>query len=509
MSDRPQSLRHRTLSGIIWMGFAAGGRALIQLLILSILARLLTPREFGVVGAALVVVAFSQLFSRLGVGQSLVQIEAIERRHRETGFIVSVVFSLAIAGGVWILAPVAADFYGIREVKAVLRPLALLFPLRGIATVAEAALRRDLRFKRLAAIDTVALALGYGVVGVVAAINDLGVWALVLAQLSQSTLRAIVLLATYPPVRIPRMSRSALRELLQLGGGFTAGSIATYVAQHVDNVLVGRWLGPTALGLYGRAYQMMAMPANLFGSVLTIVLFPAMARVQDSKKALASAYTKGVAAIALMTGPTSVVVAVLGVEIVALVLGPQWHNAVSPLRLLALGTLFRTSFKMSESISKATGAVYRRAWRQWTYVAIVALAVWTGQQWDITGVAGMILIALAINFLLMAQLSLKLAEMTWRDFRRAHAPALRLAALAGAVSAGIRALLVLTDLSSTWVLVGTSAAVVVSVSLVTWRLPTVFLGAEGLWVLRRFKEFVIRSNRQVAHDLPNAAWEGE
>ena len=101
---------------------------------------------------------------------------------------------------------------------------------------------------------------------------------------------------------------------------------------------------------------------------------------------------------------------------VHVVLGPEWNAVVLPLQILAVGMLFRTGCKISDSLVRATGAVYRRSWRQTVYAVVVLLGAWVGQQWGLEGVAVAILITLAVNFFLMAQLALCLCNLSWRTF---------------------------------------------------------------------------------------------
>jgi hypothetical protein len=178
------------------------------------------------------------------------------------------------------------------------------------------------------------------------------------------------------------------------------------VALRADQLVVGRWLGAEALGIYGRAYCFVGMPANLFGTVVDRVIFPAMAVVQDRQK-LAEAYSRAVGLVALTTIPLSAVLFALAPEIVRILLGPHWDSVVTPFRILVTVLIFRTSYKMSDSLARATGAVYRRAWRQWLYAGAVFLGAWLGQFWGTAGVAG---VAALCN---LPDASLKPACVSW------------------------------------------------------------------------------------------------
>ena len=158
--------------------------------------------------------------------------------------------------------------------------LAWVFPLQGLGVAAESLLRRELRFQWLANLDVSAYAIGYGLVGIALALAGWGVWALVAGQITQGLLRTGVLLIYRRPSLRQPFDLRAFRDLVYFGGGFTVARAANYVAVQGDNLVVGRFLGPQALGFYGRAYSLMSAPAYSFGNVLDQVLFPAMAKVQ-------------------------------------------------------------------------------------------------------------------------------------------------------------------------------------------------------------------------------------
>ena len=238
------------------------------------------------------------------------------------------------------------------------------------------------------------------------------------------------------------------------------------------------------MGLYTHAYQLMTSPAVLLGQALDRVLFPTMALVQLEPARLARAYRSGAAVCALLVMPASIVLAILAPEIVLVLLGPAWAGVVTPFRILALGMLFRTSYKLGDSVARATGAVYDRAWRQAVYALAVVVGAWIGQHWGLAGVALGVLAALAINFALMAQLSLRLTGVRWSELGAAHLPALALTVALGAETWALAAwlrglqtapLVLLAEVA----LFSTGAGV-----LLCWGLPPLFLGRDARTLLR-------------------------
>ena len=491
-------LTSRTVSGLLWTAWGKGGHAILQVVVVVVLARLLRPMDFGVVSAALVVIGFSAIFSEIGLGPALVQRADLETRHLQAAFSTSFLFGLVLAGIISGGAPLLADFLRIPQVAPVLRALAWLFPLNGLAVVPEALMRRQLRFRWLANLEVLSYGAGYGLVGTTLALLGFGVWALVAGNFAQAVLRlAVLLVAQRPPPFRLLPQRRAFQELMYFGSGHTVARVAHYWALQGDNLVVGRWLGPAALGLYGRAYTLMATPASLFGEVLDNVLFPVMALVQGEQQRLALAYRRGVTLIALVILPASALLCVTAPEIVRVVLGPRWSGASAALQILAAGMLFRTSHKMSDSIARATGAVYRRAWRQGVYASLVIGGAWVGQHWGISGVAFAVLVALAVNFGLMAQLGLRLSGLGWGSFWKAHLPGFNLAVASGVVAWAAAISLRRYGLPDAGVL-GITLAVSLGWTLVLWRCaPRLFLGQEGSWMLK-----VLQTHLPLRRDPP-------
>ncbi|MEP7214044.1 MAG: lipopolysaccharide biosynthesis protein [Acidobacteriota bacterium] len=482
MAYERKGMTHKIMSGLFWTASGKSAQAVLQFVVIAILARLMTPLEFGVVAAAMIVVGFSEIITRLGLGPALVQRGTLEDRHLGTAFSVSLFFSVSIGLLIWIFAPFAAGFFNYQGIEDVLRALAWLFPIRGIGIVGESLAQRGLSFRWLANTDVFCFVLGYVVFGIGMAFAGYGIWALVAANLVTAAAKTILLLTKYPP-RFYVPDRTSFAELIYFGGGHTIARTANYLALQGDNLVVGKMLGLASLGIYGRAYQLMSTPATLFGQVLDDVLFPSMAKMQFEKERLATAYFRGVSLIALVMLPTSVVAAILAPELVYCVLGPAWSDVVLPFRILAAGLLLRTSYKMSDSLSRATGAVYRRSWRQIVYAALVIGGSWIGHFWGVSGVAAGVLAALLTNYLLMAQMSLQIVGRSWAKFFQAQETALMLSA---AVSVTLLPAVVLMRTAAApplAIILAAFAVISGSLILIVKLAPQRFLGPEGLWML--------------------------
>ncbi|HEY8257825.1 MAG TPA: lipopolysaccharide biosynthesis protein [Gemmatimonadales bacterium] len=486
----PPGLTKRALGGMIWTFSGTGIQGAIQMLVLMVLGRLLTPNDFGLMGAAVVVIALSQIVSQVGVGPAIVQRKELDDIHLRVAFTISGVLGFVLGAIVYFGAPAIADFYRIPAVEPVLRAIAFLFPIDGLNTVSQALLTRQLRFRAFIGLDVGSYILGYAVVGVFLAWEGWGVWALVTANLAQVTLRTIFMyIGARHPLK-PSLNYKASHDLLSFGFGHSLAQIGTVLSQQGDNMVVGRWLGAAALGIYGRAYNLMVMPATVFGKIVNRVLFPVMSQVQDERERLAGAYERALAIVGLLSLAVSAFLWVVAPEFIVTLLGPKWTGVVLPFRLFTIGLLFRMSSKISDACTKAAGAVYSRALLQGSYAAAVLLGAWIGQHWGVGGVAIAVSIAMCGNWLTMAALGRSVTGLSWTRFVQAHVPGALFAALIGvsvaipvhfarAAHLGKVPILVVASI--------TALAVTYAVSKAESRL---LLGTHGNWAFRQVGQFL-------------------
>jgi PST family polysaccharide transporter len=502
----PRGLTRRAIGGMFWTFSGTGVQVVVQLLAIMALGRLITPAEFGLMGAATVVIACSQIVSQIGVGPAIIQRRELDLTHVRVAVTLSCTLGVLLGAIVWFGSPVIAAFYRMPELEPVLRAVAFMFPLDGLNTVAKSLLTRDLRFRLYIALDVGAYVVGYALVGVVLAWSGYGVWALVMANIAQLLVRTIAMyLATRHSVR-PSLNLRAGRDLLSFGFGHSMAQLGTLLSQQGDNLVVGRWLGPAALGIYGRAYNLMVMPASAFGRIINRVLFPVMSQVQDERDRLANAYERGLAIVAFVALPLSAFLWVVAPEFIAVVLGPAWGDVVLPFRLFSISLLFRMSSKISDACTKAAGEVYIRALLQFAYAVMVVVAAIIGQRWGVGGVAVAVSVAMGLNWLSMAWLSRSVTGLSWRRFAQAQVPATMLALVIAAAAAIVAHWARTAHLGTIPVLIA-AGLVAAAVTLAASRLgPEVFLGSHGTWATAQADELFRRVARRRA--TSGAASEG-
>ena len=413
-----ESLTQKTFRGFFWQFGGTIFKTVIQLGVLFVLARLISKADFGIVQSALVVVGLSKLVSQMGVGPALVQKETLTSLHIRSGATISLFLSIISFLIVFFSSGLLADFFKMPELTVVLKVVAVLFVLEGITTVSQSLLLREMRQKALAKIDFLSYSVGYGLVAIVLAYYDFGLWSLIFAQLTQSTIKCISSYIVSRHSILPFFGKKEAKELLYFGGGFTLAKLFSYLALQGDNIITGRYIGADALGVYSRAYSLMVKPVSLIGDSIDKALFPAMSARQNQKNRLIEAFINGARLITFLALPISCILILSANELIIVALGDKWVDAIIPFQILTAGLLFRIGYKMGDCLCRATGRIYSKAMRSLIYAICILLGSYIGSKWGIIGVAYGTLFAVIVNYILLIQLSLSILGISWLYYLR-------------------------------------------------------------------------------------------
>jgi O-antigen/teichoic acid export membrane protein len=436
------SLTALTIRGFAWSFTGTVSQAMLQIVSMVVLARLLTPAQFGAAAAAGLVVGLCQVVSQIGVGPALVQRRTLNDQEISAAFYCSLLFSAALAGLLYALSPWLNQLVGLPSSSSLLRLLTVALVLAGAAAAPMGLLQRELRFRSMAMVDLLSFGPATIGVGVVLAALGWGAVSIICGQIAGSLVTAVGYNAlARTPIRpaSPAAAWRSVRPLLRFGSGYSLSQLGNWFALNADNFVVANVLGPGPLGLYSRAYNLLSQPANVIGSAADKALFPAMAKVRDDGERLRNAYVRSASLVALVTVPSSVVLFVLAPEVVHVLLGDRWQAVVLPLRVFALVLLPRASYKISGSLTRATGAVYGGAWRQWLYAGEVLAGCSIGARWGVNGVAVGASAAIVLHFLVMLHFSARVAPGLMRTVLTMYVKHLPLAAVAflGAQTAAV------------------------------------------------------------------------
>jgi PST family polysaccharide transporter len=411
----------RILRGFQWTYISVALQGLLKLAALMVLARILSPRDFGLLGFALICTNFVERIGQGGFGPAVVQIQEATKSIITTAARTSVAFGILSMVILALSAGTVASFFGERELELVVVALSAGCLIESLVAIPEALLQRDLRCKEIMLADNVAYLISMIIVCPALAFMGWGVWSLVLAHLSLKVIRLFLIQRSAPPCLSGVWSTSQAIKLTKLAFGFSLGRLLNFFSLQGDNFVVGRLLGTEALGMYNRAYQLMTLPAMYFGQVFERVMFPAMARKQTNKKELGDEFLIALEVITAVALPAGVVMFALANEIVLVGFGARWLAIVPVVSVLSFGVFFRTAYKCSDTVVRSLGAVYDYAGRQALYATLVIGGAYFGAKYDqIGGVAIGVVLAVAINYVSMTRLSSKLLGLRAGQILWAH-----------------------------------------------------------------------------------------
>jgi O-antigen/teichoic acid export membrane protein len=329
-----ENLKEKTIRGGAARLSAQGATFFLRLGSLMVLARLLGPKDFGLVGMVTAFTGVLTLFRDFGLSAAAVQRANVTDEQISTLFWINIVVGVFLGLLAVAAAPAIAAFYHEPRLFGIMTVLAPGFLFNAAGVQHSALLQRQMRFTTLAVIGVVSLVAG-SAIGIAGAWAGYGYWALV-AMTITVPLTATVgfwLSSAWIP-GIPRRG-AGIRSMMRFGGTLTLNGLVAYIAYNSEKVLIGRFWGADAIGIYGRAYQLINIPTDNLNSAVGEVAFSALSRVQDEPSRLKGYFLKGYSLVLGLTLPITMVCALFADDLILVLLGPKWKSATAIFRLLA------------------------------------------------------------------------------------------------------------------------------------------------------------------------------
>jgi O-antigen/teichoic acid export membrane protein len=469
----PGTFRSSVLRGMVWQLMGRGTWQVSQIVVVALLARLLSPHEYGVAGMVLVIISFEPLLAGTGLAATLVQRPTITELDKATVFWTNAALGLLACVIGIAVSPLAADFYGNAQVEPLFAALSVVFFISSLSSVQANLLIREMDFRALELRSTAATLVA-AAAAITIALRGGGAWALIVQQLAFFA-TSLVLLTAFSRWR-PRFmySRESLRELRAFGGHVSGTILMNQLTQNADNVLIGRFLGASALGLYSLGYSVIMLAFSRITSPVIQILFPVFSRVQHDVRRLASLWLRSLAIMAAITMPAMLGLVVVAPDMVTVVFGPRWHDATPVIQILAPVGLAVGLQGLSSIVLQAvgqTGIQFKYSCLQFG-LSLAAFVV--GLHWGIVGVAGCFA---AVNIFLQPvylHLAARSAEIGLRECGQALSGVMQATAAVVVVAVLTRELLLADGVPVALRLACTIAAGAVAYGFVlSWRAPEV------------------------------------
>ena len=412
-----EELKQKTVTGVKWSGMTMFVVTGLVFIITAVLARLLSPYDFGLMGMLMVIINFVILFADFGLPTAIIQQQELNDEQLSTIFFLSVVIGLFLSATCYFLSGLIAQFFQKPELIYLSKVVSVSFVITSFGQVFRALLQKKMDFKALFGIDVLSNVI-YGIFSILLAFRGFGVLSLVygflLRQLA-GTIFSFRLNSFKPRLKF---NIKSIRNLLHFGGYVLGERIVNYFNRNLDYIIIGRILGAEALGYYTLAYQIMLLPISRISGSVTQVIFPAFASIQDDNSKIREGYLKVIRYISLVTFPVMAILFIVASEFIPAVFGSKWNPTILVLKILCLiGAI--------QSIGTIIGSVLYAKGRpdigfKWNCFGIgcYGTAFLIGVRWGIVGVASMYAVFAVVLFPIIQNITNNLIDLRWRDLMK-------------------------------------------------------------------------------------------
>ena len=330
-----QSLKDKTVKGTIWSGIDNVVQFGVTFVVSIVLARLLSPDDYGLIGIITIFTAVCTVIINGGFTTALIRKKDATDDDYNTAFIVNLVLSLLLYAVIFLCSPLIADFFRREELVALTQVSSLGMVVGALALVQQTRLTKRIDFKTQAKITLVASVCS-GVVGIAMAVIGFGVWALVGQTLSSQMLRTVLLWFYNKWMPKFRFSKISFHELFGFGWKMMVSQILDTVWKELYQVVVGKFYTPATLGQYTRSKQFSSLFSSNLTSVIQRVTYPVLSNIQDDNERMVSAYRRIIKVTMFVTAVCMFFLGAISEPLLYCLIGPKWHEAAVYLPLICI-----------------------------------------------------------------------------------------------------------------------------------------------------------------------------
>jgi teichuronic acid exporter len=394
-----ESLRSRTLQALSWSFLEAVGVQCVRFLFGIVLARILYPEQFGLIGMLMIFMAVAETVSECGYGVALIQKKEVTQTDLCSIFYFNIVVALSLTGALYLAAPWISAFYNEPILTSLMRAMSLVITINSFSTIHFSIVHRQLSFKTLAIIGLINAAVS-GIIGVALALYGFGVWSLIAQQISYAVTRTILLwmMISWRPSRI--FSFESLRQMYGFGSRMMASGLLEQIFSNIYLVVIGKLFSATDLGYFTRAKTFQEIPTNTLSGLVGRVTFPVFSKIQDDPARLKRGMKKGLTILALVNIPVMIGLAIIAKPLVLVLITEKWADCIPYLQLLCFNGLLYPVHLINLHLLMALGRsdLFLRLEIVKKVLIIISIAItW---RWGISGmIYGMICLSILCYYL--------------------------------------------------------------------------------------------------------------
>lgn len=350
----PESLKKKTVKGVAWTSLDQVATLGFGFVIGVILARLLSPSDYGMLAMIGVFNAIAGAFISSGFGNALIRKPDMTENDSSTAFYFNIIAGLVMSGVIWLIAPWVAQFYDKPILSQLLRVEGLLLIISSFTIVQDAQLSRALNFRAKMIVNVSSQVIA-GVVAIVAAYHGLGVWSLVVQHMVSGIIRLVLLWALSPWRPRGRWEKASFRYLWGYGSNMLASALLDTVYNNIYPIVIGKFYSAADLGQYSRAYGYAAMPATGTTNVLQQVTFPVLSQIQNDDERLAYNYRRLLRFAVFIVFPIMMGMTSLARPLVLSLVTDKWAECVPYLQVLCFSLMWFPVHAINLNLLKVKG----------------------------------------------------------------------------------------------------------------------------------------------------------
>ena len=427
-------------------------QVVLQLVFIAVIARLIGTEAFGVIGVALAIVGFVEIFSQVGIGPAIIQRKELSQGQINGAFFISLFLGFIFSLVMYLVGPAIGRYYDYEPLGPILQVIGLSFFISAIAVVPKNLIIKKMAFKKLFIAAVIAMSIGNLGVGIGMAVSGYGVWAYVYALLVQNIIMTVCYWIQHP-VKISSLTNwGGTLGMVRYGGGSTLFNIFNYAATKIDTLIVGKFSDLNSVveggagkwsttGIYDRSVWIMGLPITILGKLSDSVMFSGLSMLQDERAKLQRIFLGGSYFISILVVPGCAFMIVFTADIVFFLLGPQYIDAIPVVRILFFGVAIRSLIKMSDAVVRALDAVFHASLIKFLFLCLVTAGAYFGLNYGLEGVALAIVAAIVLQYFFITALSTKLLHITFGQVVRKMVPSVIIGGIVGLVSLALHPLM--------------------------------------------------------------------
>ena len=385
----------------VWQLLNVGVKVFSQFAYYAVMARLLSKAELGIFALLNSFMNFGNMMGDGGMGDAIVQRKEYEKQHINAAFYSSIILAVIIYGAVFFLAPRASDFYKEPQLTSSLRIFSIIFVFAAVYSASFSVLQKRFAFKKIFIADGAMLLLS-NVLGIVMAYYGYGVMSLVYSQIFYFGTEMLLLLFYAPiPLKLGFEKRH-WKDLIGYGSGLTLIRVNTYIANFGIILEVGKLVTEAALGVFDRSFRIMNIPQRFLYDMVQRVMMPALVKKSDTKKGTLPAFEKTFSLMLSLLVPLTVYLLIFSRQVVLILLGRKWLDAVFLLQIFFLNLPMRTTASLGDTLMRVHGLIKLNLIRKIQTSVIICVLIYIGYKFDgLIGISWGILASTIISYVMM------------------------------------------------------------------------------------------------------------